>query len=233
VYNFTEVRTRDGKEGLAFTSQVVVGGRLAVVVAEKAGLFRSARTLDTLGTTLPQKTLVVVFPETENEGFIEIRTNTQATGPIQHYMRVNTLSERDADVQSAILLQTAEALGSTARDKARREEMLIAALEDYPTSVFSAEIAALVTPPTTAAVSVPTEPVSDSRMFVNDTNVNVRDVPDTVTGKVTGQLNTGDEVTVDLQTVNTTTIDGYSAPWYHITKPREGWVFGQFLGFGN
>jgi hypothetical protein len=232
VYNFYEVKRENGKEGFAWVEHIASGGRLAVVVDEKANLFRTPKTLDVTANTLPRKTVVALFPETERDGYVEIKAyDSVARTDRQNYVRISTLSQRDADIQSSILLQTAETYKNEGNEKIRRDVLLDSALTDYPNSVFVPDIIALVAPDTVA--SIQTEPVNAALMFVNDDNVNVRDIPDPVANRVTGQLNTGDMVTVDLQTVNSTTIDGYSAQWYHITQPIQGWVFGQFLGLGN
>jgi hypothetical protein len=230
VYDFPEIRREDGREGLAFPSQIAEGGRLAVVIDEKANLFRSPKTVDVTGTILPRKTVVALFPETERDGFVEIKANDPTLGSIRNYVRTSALSGREVDIQSSILMQTAEPLKNEGSEKVRRDALLRSALEDYPDSVFSADISALANPNT--SVTIPTEPANIPTMFVNDTNVNIRDLPDPVAGNVIGQLN-GGRVTVDLQTVNTSTINGESARWYHITEPTEGWVFGQYLGLGN
>jgi hypothetical protein len=40
----------------------------------------------------------------------------------------------------------------------------------------------------------------------------------------------GYEVLVNEQTVNTSTVGGISARWYHIIEPYDdGWIFGAFL----
>jgi hypothetical protein len=231
AYDFPVVRRDDGREGLAFPSQIAEGGRLAVVVDEKANLFRTPKTLDVTGNVLPRKTVAVLFPETERDGFVEIKAYDPTLGGIRNYVRTGALSERDADIQSAILLLTAETFKNEGSEKIRRDVLLDSALTDYPNSVFIADIIALSAPNTAAAIE--TEPAETVSMFIIDTNVNVRDIPDTVAGKVVGRLNTGEEVTINLQTVNTTTIDGYSARWYHITRPIIGWVFGRYLGFVN
>ena len=46
---------------------------------------------------------------------------------------------------------------------------------------------------------------------------------------VVGQLAAAQEVALAERTLEETVIDGVSAPWYRITAPFEGWVFGGFL----
>jgi uncharacterized protein YgiM (DUF1202 family) len=232
AYDYVGIRRDNGSEGFALPSQTAVGGSLAVVVDEKANLFKSPKAIDVTGTILSRKTVVVYYPETESGGFVQIR----AYDPINQiyirqdsnsFIRATSLSRKDSDIQSSILLQTAQPLGNTGGEKIRKDALLESALLDYPDSVFSAEIMALVNPNTVSVVQ--TESAVRPFMSVNDDNVNVRDLPDTVAGKIVGNLKNGDEVTVGEQTRVEFVIDGQNARWYRITEPVEGWVFGAFL----
>jgi hypothetical protein len=230
VYDFFEIRTDSGREGLAFARQVAAGGNLAVVIDDRANLYRTAKSTDVTGDLISRKTVLVYFPETESGGYVEIK----AYDPVvefyrQSFMRLSSLSRKESDIQSSIHLQLAEPLKDDGNDKNRKEALLGSALSDYPDSVFYAEIYALRYPNATAAIR--TESLGMLFMAVNDNDVNVRDLPDSVVGKMISQLSNGDEVLVNEQTVNTSTIDGVSARWYHIIEPYDGWVFGAFLDF--
>jgi len=228
VYDFTEVRRDTGGKGLAFASQVADKGSLAVVTDEKTILFKSAKAVDATSTILSRKTVVVCFPETQSGGFIEIKAyDPEAQAYRQNFIRTSSISRKEEDIQSSILLQTALPLKNEGADKIRRETLLESALLDYPNSAFSADIQALVNPNTSAVIK--TEPASRRYMSVNDNNVNVRDLPDPVAGRVTGQLSMDDEVTVKEQTATTYIIGGQNERWYHITDPVDGWVFGGYL----
>jgi hypothetical protein len=229
AYDFVEVLRDKGKEGLAFASQVAAGGSLAVVIDEKANLYKSAKTIDVTGTILSRKTIVVCLPNTESGGFAEIRAYDPEAQTYRQdqFIRTASISTREADIQSSILLQTALTLKNEGAEKVRKDALLESALLEYPNSAFGADIQALVNPNT--AVVIKTEPVTRSFMTVNDNNVNVRDIPDPVAGRIIGQLNRDNEVTVSERTVAASTIDGQSARWYHITEPVNGWVFGVFL----
>ena len=228
VYDFVKVRRDDGKEVFAWASQVAAGGELAVVVDDRGNLFKSPRAVDVTGIILPRKTVGVRFPDTVRDGFVEVRAYDPAAQAYrQNFMRVSSLSRKESDIQSSILLQTAEPLGNTGAEKIRKDALLETALLDYPDSAFSADISALVNPNATAVIR--TESVSRPFMAVNDDNVNVRDLPDPVAGRVLGQLNRNDEVTVIEQTASQSTVGGQSARWYRITEPLEGWVFGVYL----
>jgi hypothetical protein len=228
VYNFIEVRREDGREGLAFATQIAEGGNIAVVIDEKANLYKSPKPIDVTGTILSRKTIVVYYPETENDGYVEIKAyDPAAQTNRQNFIRMSSLSRKDIDVQSSILLQTALTLKNEGSEKNRRDALLDSALLYYPNSEFYAEIQTLVNPNT--EVVIKTEKSSRYYMVVNDDRVNVRDLPDTITGKIIGQLNEDDEVVVSEQTSATYTIEGRSARWYHIMEPYNGWVFGIYL----
>jgi hypothetical protein len=228
VYDFVEVLREDGKEGYAFSTQVAANSSLAVVVDEKANLYKTAKTSDVTGDIISRKTVVAILHGSENGGFVEIKGyDPVAERSRQNFIRLNSLSRKDDDVQSSILLQIAQPLKDEGADKVRKDALLDAALMDYPDSVFYADIQALTSPHT--AVTISTESVSLSSMTVNDDNVNIRDIPDVVAGREIGQLNKDDTVTVNERTIGISTIDGQRARWYHITEPTEGWIFGAYL----
>ena len=227
VYDFVEVRLENGNEGLSFASQIAEGGSLAVIIDDKAMLHKSPKPVDVTGDVIPRKTVVACFPETERDGFIEIRAYDAKDAFRQNYVRIASLSSKETDIQSAILLQTALRLKDDSSTKTRREALLEAALLDYPDSVFNADIQAIFNPNTQALVR--TEASASPFMLVIDDNVNVRDLPDPVAGKVIGQLNRDTDVTVSEQTTEPSVIEGISARWYHVIAPVDGWVFGAYL----
>lgn len=231
VYSFIEIRRENGSEGYALTLQVAAGGRLAVIIEENANLFRSPKVIDVSGITIPRKTVVVYFPETENGGFVEIRgydpERQDYIRADNSYVRLSSISRRDFDIQSSILLQTALELTDTPQNKIRRDTMLESAMLDYPDSIFFAEIRALVNP--NAVSTIETEPENAPSMFVTGINVEVRDFPDLVAGRVIHRLSYDTEVIPVERTKEVFFIGGNSSRWYHITAPVEGWVFGAFL----
>jgi hypothetical protein len=228
VYNFMEIRRDSGGDGLAFASQIAESGSLAVVTDEKAVLYKSAKTIDATSIVLPRKTVAVCFPDTQSGGFVEIKAyDPEAQVTRQNFIRTSSISRDEADIQSSILLQTALPLKNEGAEKIRRDVLLESALMDYPSSAFRADIEALMGLNTKAIIK--TEPADRRFMSVNDDNVNVRDLPDPIAGKVIGQLNQHDEVTISEQTSATYTIEGQRARWYRITDPFNGWVFGGFL----
>jgi hypothetical protein len=228
VYDFFRIRRDTGKEGFAFDTQVSRGGNLGVVIDEKANLYRTPKNIDVTGNILSRKIVVAYFPETERDGFVQIRAyDSIADAYRSNYIRMISLSTGDADVQSSILLQTAEILKDEGADKIRKDALLEAALLDYSASVFSAEIRAIVNPVT--AVEIAVRSPSNSRMVVYSDSVNVRDLPDSVAGKVIGRLEYDTEVAVGEETVDTYLVDGFRDRWYHVVQPVEGWVFGAYL----
>jgi hypothetical protein len=228
VYDFTEVRRDDGKEGFSFAAQVAADGNLAVVIDEKANLYSSAKDSGVTGEIISRKTVIVLFPKTESDGFVEFKAyDPVAERNRQSFIKLSSLSRKDSDIQSSILLQLAQPLKNEGTEKNRKEALLATAMERYPDSAFSAEIQALANP--NAAAVIETQSVSNGFMTVTDNNVNVRNIPDQFGGRILGQVAKNIVVTVSEQTVNTSTVDGKENHWYHITEPMEGWIFGSFL----
>jgi hypothetical protein len=228
VYDFVEVRRDDGKEGFSFAAQIATDGNLAVVVDEKANLYSSPKDSGVTGEIISRKTVLVFFPKTETGGFVEFKAyDPVAERNRQNFIQLSSLSRKDSDIQSSILLQLAQPLKNEGTEKNRKEALLETAMTRYPDSAFSAEIQAMANP--NAAVTVETQSASKGFMTVIDNNVNVRDIPDQFGGRILGQVARNIVVTVSEQTVNTSTVDGKNNHWYHITEPMEGWVFGSFL----
>jgi hypothetical protein len=224
VYDYYRVRRDTGREGLVFANQLTLGSRLAVVAEERAYLYRSAKSVDASDYVLPRRTVLGVFPETEKDGFVRI----EAFDPVKEtyrrnlFIKISALSFNEQDVQSSILLQTAEALDPE-KEKNRREALLGSALYDYPDSIFAGDIRALAG--SDSPVQVREWP---GELRVIDDNVNVRESPSAVSRVVTQLSNTVEVYAVE-QTVDTFTIDGQTARWFHIVQPVDGWVFGAWL----
>jgi hypothetical protein len=147
-YDFIEVRRDDKKEGYALDYQIAVGGRLAVVVEEKANLFSAPKTVNVTNTIISRKTVLVYIPESESGGFVEIKGIDNENSywiPESRYMRLSSLSRNESDIQASILLQTAQTM-TGANQTIAKEALLKSALQDYPNSVFYNEIRAIVNP---------------------------------------------------------------------------------------
>jgi hypothetical protein len=224
VYDYYRVRRDTGKEGLIFANQLSLDSELAVVAEEKAYLYRSAKSVDASDYVLPRRTVLGILPETEKDGFVRI----DAFDPVSQayrrnlFIKTSALSRSEQDVQSSILLQTAEALDPE-KEKNRRTALLDSALYDYPDSIFAGDIRAL------AGNGSPV-PVRETEILfrVIDDNVNVREGPNTTSG-VVARLSNAVAVYAVEETVDTFTIDGQTARWFHIVQPAEGWVFGAWL----
>ncbi|MDR0321767.1 MAG: hypothetical protein LBI28_09710 [Treponema sp.] len=163
VYSFLEVRRDNGNEGYTLTTQVAVGGRLAVVVDEKTYLYRTASLVDATGTVLSRKTVVVYYPETQKEGFVEVKGyDTVRKAYVStniSFIRLNTLSTSNSDIQSAILLQTALSLDVTQSAQQERKAVLLdSALTTFSDSVFYMDILEEANPNTSGVIDAKTEP---------------------------------------------------------------------------
>jgi len=148
-YDLVEVRLEDNSNGYAFPSQIAAGGRLAVVIDEKANLFSKPQTAKVTNTIVARKTVLVYYSESENESgsFVEVRGVDCESGNLiaDRFMRLSSLSRNDYDIQAAILLQTALTMTGDKQTVAR-EALLTAALQDYPDSVFYNEIRQVLYP---------------------------------------------------------------------------------------
>jgi uncharacterized protein YgiM (DUF1202 family) len=224
VYDYFQVRRDTGKEGLVFANQLTTGSVLAVVSDEKANLYHSPKNVDASDYILPRKVVLGVFPETERDGFVQIEAFDPVSQAYRRNMFIKTsmISYTDVDVQSSILLQTAEALDAD-KEKNRREALLSSALSDYPGSIFAEDIRAL----TVENSALPVQK-TEALFRVTDDNVNIRENPD-VSSRVIAQLTATAEIQAVEETIDTFTIDGWTARWYHITQPVDGWVFGGWL----
>jgi hypothetical protein len=227
AYVFAKIARDTGDEGFVIASNLAVGGGLGVVTEEKANLYRTPKSVDVMSSVLPYKTVLAYFPETERDGFVEFKAYDAVGKTLRrNFIKLSAFSTREADVQSSILLQTAQSLDPS-KNQVRIEALLKDALLEYPDSVFAAEIDALANP--NASVRIDVRPGAQASLTVNDDDVNVRDLPDAVAGRVLGRLDLDTEVTVSEETVDTYVVDGQSDRWYHITSPLDGWVFGSFL----
>jgi hypothetical protein len=145
-WDFVEVRLNNKKQGFAIANQISVGGRLAVVIEEKANLFSEPTVAKATNTVVARKTVLVYFPETESGGFVEIKgVDYETKYLISGYMRLASFSRNDSDIQASILLQTAEVMTSDKQTIAKTA-ILKAAVEDYPDSVFNSEIRKILNP---------------------------------------------------------------------------------------
>jgi len=93
---------------------------------------------------------LVYFPSTLSGGFVEVKgidCESNNAIPEGRYMRLNSFSTDNSNIQSSILLQTAQTM-TNANQTVAREALLRSAIEDYPNSVFYNEIREIVYPNT-------------------------------------------------------------------------------------
>ncbi|MDR1256406.1 MAG: SH3 domain-containing protein [Spirochaetaceae bacterium] len=224
VYDYYHVKRDTGREGYVFANQLAVSSTLAVVIDEKANLYRSPVNIDVSDYILSRKTVLGVLPETEKDGFIRIEAYDPDRRAYRRnlYIRTSAISYRDTDIKSSILLQSAEILDPQ-KEANRYDALLDAAFHDYPNSVFADDIRAL-----SATGSTPPVTAIDVTLRVTDNNVNVREKPNASSKAVT-QLANNTEVKAAEVTIDTFNINNQISQWFHITQPVDGWVFGAWL----
>jgi uncharacterized protein YgiM (DUF1202 family) len=223
-YDYYHVRRDTGSEGFVFANQLTVNTVLAVVVDEKANLYRSPRNVDVTDYILSRKTVLGTFRDTEKDGFIKIESYDPDGKAYRRnlFIKTSAISYRDEDVLSSILLQIAGSLDPK-KEANRREALLKSAVKDYPGSIFAEEIQELSMEDST----VKTEAV-DITLFVTDDNVNVREAPN-ASSLVIMQLANNIQVKAVEVSVDEFSIGGQTARWFHINRPIDGWVFGAWL----
>ena len=144
VYDFTEVhRLSNNTKGYTLAWQVVPAGQLAVVIGENVNLYRTARIVDVSGVILTRGSVIVYYPETETDGFVQVKGydigRRQYIAENNSFVRYDTFSLRESDVQSSILYLTAQSL-TRDNQASQREALLKSALDYYSDSVFYDEI---------------------------------------------------------------------------------------------
>jgi hypothetical protein len=75
-----------------------------------------------------------------------------------------------------------------------------------------------------------------SQNIINDNNVNVRDYPSVLTGKVICKINKDTKVNIHCQTNIPDTINGKTNYWFQVETTDgkiNGWVFGDFISLGK
>uniref|UniRef100_A0A7T8BAT4 Uncharacterized protein n=1 Tax=Breznakiella homolactica TaxID=2798577 RepID=A0A7T8BAT4_9SPIR len=143
-YDMVEVRRDTGDRYYILNAHLGYNGQLAVVTDEKAILYTTPKNVDATGNILPIKTVFIIQQNTESQGFVKITAYDPVAQIYRRDMYLKTIcySTRDTDIQSSILLQTA----AITKEAIRKNALLDSALQEYPDSVFSNEIAELVNP---------------------------------------------------------------------------------------
>jgi hypothetical protein len=226
IYDYYHVRRDTGSEGFVFANQLTVNSVLAVVVDESANLYRSPKNVDASDYILSRKTVLGALPETEKDGFIQIEAYDPERKVYRRnlFIKTSAISYRDVDVRSSVLLQIA-GTADPEKESNRRKALLDSAVKDYPESVFADEIRAM------AGTTVPVETI-DVTLKATDDQVNVRETP-SASSRAVAQLTRDTEVKAVEATVETFSIGGQTAQWFHIIQPVDGWVFGAWLSTVN
>jgi hypothetical protein len=225
---FTKIRRNKGEEGWVRQDFLIAASVPGVVTADRAVIFADASNTAATAAVLDRMTILAVQSAAEsNQKFVKL-TAYDPTRQILHagvYLRVEDISVKVDDVQSAILYT----LASAAKDPTQREALLSAASKDHGGSVFAKDVQTALSSFKGGAPSVATLMISPAaRMQVIDDKVNVRTSPDTSWSTVVGQLALNQQVQAEERTTQEYTVEGKKAPWYRISKP-EGWVFGVYL----
>lgn len=100
IYEYYHVRCDTGTEGLVFANQLTVNTVLAVVVDEKANLYRGFRNVDVTDYILSRKTVLGVFEDAKKDSFIKIEAcdPEQKTCRRNLFIKTSAISYRDEDI---------------------------------------------------------------------------------------------------------------------------------------
>jgi len=223
---YTAATDAKGDEGWIRLPYVGVGDRLGVVVAAETFIYTEPKKTKIGKQLLKAGALVVIDDAGSSDGFLKIDTMLLPEEiPLDDvYVPAETVSLDTGDIEAIQLINLAKVRRATGKEiDAKAAESFFA---DATLAASNAAIRAIVDE-ARGVVSVPTESASGSMLSKAD-KVNVRRVP-TLGAEVVGQLAAGEGVMLEERTVEEATIDGVTAPWYRITTPFEGWVFGGFL----
>lgn len=238
---FFKAQRENGIEGYILEQQIAIGGQLAAVT-EKEGaiLFTSPKNIGAWTEILPYGTVFAYTPESAKDGFFEITAHNfdkKAYYPYSYkerypsiYIKSGAISTKTDDIQSAVILRTAK----NVKNAAQKSALLKSALNDYPDSVFAADINALLNPLPELfdieewAYSRGADIISD-----NGDNINVRDKPGVTGSNITGSLQDGYNCYFSAKTKSKDTVNGKSDYWYRKTGVDgiDGWVFGAYIRF--
>jgi len=232
-YDVTEVTRITGDTLWIINMTFAPDAELAVINSKETIFLATAPQAATYTTvSVDYLQLIAVYPETETNNFVKthlyipnkddpskVGAYYGHTDRASRYIRNNTYSTREADVQSAILWHTAMA----SNNEERKTALLQSALNDYPNSVFANDIRAeLKTEEVIETVSINLE------MSVIASNISVYAKPAEDSVRV-GGIRKDEIVTAVEKTKTTLSFDGNSDFWYRIDEPLTGWIFGGFL----
>lgn len=218
---YYKVKLSTGKEGFIRSNLLGVGGTLGVVKADSSFVYSEPRDVKITDRTIGRAQLVVVLKDGATDSFIAVSGYDEGkdlpfTGV---FVNRSDVSINDVDVNAIVLLTVAKAQ----KNATIRKNLLTVAATKYPTSLFID----LINAGLSAGSPVRATKATTGTFTVNDANVNVRDVPNEK-GNRAATLDKGASIQVTEVTTDSYTVDGLTAPWYHVQTP-DGWVFGTFL----
>ncbi|MBP7096333.1 MAG: SH3 domain-containing protein [Spirochaetia bacterium] len=223
---YTAATDAKGDEGWIRLPYVGVGDRLGVIVAAETFIYTEPKKTKIGKQLLKAGALVVIDDSGSADGFLKIDSMLLPEEiPLDDvYVPSDTVSVDSGDIAAIQLLTLAKA--RRASGKEIDVKAADAFLSDAVMEASNPAIVAIVDE-ARGIVNVPTSSASGTMVSKAD-KVNVRRTP-VVGSEVVGQLAAAQEVALAERTLEETVIDGVSAPWYRITAPFEGWVFGGFL----
>lgn len=225
--DYVRVRSALGNDGWVRSPYVVPKSMIAVVYVPKAVVYTAPRDVNMTTKFISNMTLVAVLQDGSTADFAKVVAYDETqdlyfTDPV--FISKTDLTYAEVDLRAFILFTTAK----TTKDKALRQNFFKTIEAKYPTSIFFAQIKAVLSPEAVVKASAPFA----ATLVINDDNVNVRAAPDEINGQVVAQLSRGATVEVLEATTQSYTIGSLTGPWYKIKSP-EGWVFGPFLSAKN
>lgn len=223
---YTAATDAKGDEGWIRLPYVGVGDRLGVIVAAETFIYTEPKKTKIGKQLLKAGALVVIDDSGSADGFLKIDSMLLPEEiPLDDvYVPSDTVSVDSGDIAAIQLLTLAKA--RRASGKEIDVKAADAFLSDAVMEASNPAIVAIVDE-ARGIVNVPTSSASGTMVSKAD-KVNVRRTP-VVGSEVVGQLAAAQEVALAERTLEETVIDGVSAPWYRITAPFEGWVFGGFF----
>ncbi len=229
--NFAKIVSSDGKSYWiqdVFVADKAVPG---IILGSDTVLYRKADLASPAGKVLPENTLIAVHPAGSTGVFSQISAylpNDKALPVIQRLYVKNTQVSTETDEVRSLQLYS---IALTQTNPVNKRELLSSALESGRrfTDLIQAAIDKL------DGKSVSTD-ASTERSFadfsatgnINSDNVNVRDLPDEVNGKVVSTLSDSQYLVIEKRTNQQYTVEGVSDYWY-FSQEENGWIFGGFI----
>jgi hypothetical protein len=231
---FEKIILKDGTAAWAPQRYLVPSGVAGVIMADETLVYSEPDIKKNTSKFLSIGQLVGVFPD-KSGGFTQVSGwSDKDKGFARVYVKDAAVSVDEKDITSAELY--AKALAE--KNPKVRQEVLKSASEQGST-LFAEEIQAMLneSPEISAeenhvlSNARPERPTKrqEFESVITSGNVRVRDYPYEEGTEVLATLDTNTPITVVEKTVDDYEIDGKTAPWYKISAPYTGWVFGAFV----